>query len=65
MTVSLIIVWVASLAILLVLGAVASYLRLLMRRLTPVGVRVVFQAGEGSRLRADRERVLIVELHLH
>jgi len=65
MTVPLIIVWVAFLAILLVLGSVASYLRLLMRRLTPVGRRVVFQAGAGSRLRADRERVGVSISALH
>jgi len=65
MTVPLIIAWVAFLAILLVLGSVASYLRLLMRRLTPVGRRVVFQAGAGSRLRADRERVGVSISALH
>ena len=65
MNVPLIIVWIALLAILLVLGSVASYLRLLMRRLTLVGTRVVFQAGEGSRLRADRERVGVSISALH
>jgi len=65
MTVPLIVAWIAFLAILLVLGSVASYLRLLMRRLTPVGARVVFQAGEGSRLRADRERVGVSISALH
>ena len=65
MNVPLIIVWVAFLAILLVLGSVASYLRLLMRRLTPVGARVVFQVNEGSRLRADRERVGVSISALH
>ena len=65
MTISLIIVWIACLALLLVLGSVASYLRLLMRRLTPVGVRLVFQGSEGSRLRADRERVGVSISALH
>ena len=65
MNVPLIIVWIAFLAILLVLGSVASYLRLLIRRLTPVGTRVVFQAGGGSRLRADRERVGVSISALH
>jgi len=65
MTISLIIVWITCLALLLVLGSVASYLRLLMRRLTPVGVRLVFPGGEGSRLRADRERVGVSISALH
>lgn len=65
MTTSLIIVWIASLAILLVLGSVASYLRLLMRRLTPVGARLLFEASEESRLRADRERVGVSISALH
>ena len=51
------IVWVALLAALLVLGSVASYLRLLMRRLTPVGARKVFGPTEDGRVRPNRERV--------
>ena len=38
--------WLAVLALLLALGSVASYLRLLMRRLTPVGARKVFGPSE-------------------
>ena len=41
--------WVAVLGGLLTLGSVASYLRLLMRRLTPVGARKVFGPSEGGR----------------
>jgi CBS domain containing-hemolysin-like protein len=65
MTVPVIIGWVACLAILLALGSVASYLRLLMRRLTPVGARLVFQVRDASRLRADRERVGVSISALH
>src|ERR1035441_8499251 len=49
--------WVVFLAVLLTLGSVASYLRLLMRRLTPVGAREIFGASEGGPIRADRARV--------
>ena len=65
MTIPLIILWMACLAVLLVLGSVASYLRLLMRRLTPVGARLLFQVSEASRLRADRERVGVSISALH
>ncbi len=50
-------VWVVVLASLLFLGSVASYVRLLMRRLTAVGARKLFQPREGVRIPADRERV--------
>ena len=65
MNTPLIVVWITCLAILLALGSVASYLRLLMRRLTPVGGRLLFQVSEGSRLRADRERVGVSISALH
>jgi CBS domain containing-hemolysin-like protein len=65
MPVIITIVWIALLAVLVVAGSVASYLRLLMRRLTPVGARKLFQTGEGSRVRADRERVGISISTLH
>jgi CBS domain containing-hemolysin-like protein len=57
--------WVVLLAVLLVLGSVASYLRLLMRRLTPVGARRIFAANEGGPIRADRERVGVSISALH
>ena len=59
------IVWVALLATLLVLGSVASYLRLLMRRLTPVGARKVFGPTEDGRVRPNRERVGVSISALH
>ncbi len=59
------IVWVAVLAVLLVLGSIASYLRLLMRRLTPVGVRKVFGPNEDGRIRPNRERVGVSISALH
>jgi CBS domain containing-hemolysin-like protein len=58
-------VWVALLAALLVLGSVASYLRLLMRRLTPVGARKVFGPTEDGRVRPNRERVGVSISALH
>jgi len=59
------IAWVAVLAVLLVLGSVASYLRLLMRRLTPVGARKVFGPSEDGRIRPNRERVGVSMSALH
>lgn len=44
------ILWVLVLATLLVAGAIASYLRLLMRRLTPMGARKLFRRSEGHRV---------------
>ncbi len=58
-------IWLLTLAILVTLGSFASYLRLLMRRLTPVGARKVFQNGEEHRVRADRERVGVAISTLH
>ena len=57
--------WVAVLAILLVLGSVASYLRLLIRRLTPVGARKVFGPSEEGLSRPNRERVGVSISALH
>jgi CBS domain containing-hemolysin-like protein len=65
MNMPLIVVWIACLGVLLALGSVASYLRLLMRRLTPVGGRLLFQVSEASRLRGDRERVGVSISALH
>lgn len=59
------ILWIAILALLAAVSSLASYLRLLMRRLTPVAGRKVFQVNEGRRLRADRERVGVSISTLH
>src|ERR1700690_1485791 len=59
------IAWVLLLAVLLVLGSVASYLRLLMRRLTPVGARKVFGPSEHVPVRPNRERVGVSISALH
>src|SRR5271169_6683599 len=57
--------WISLLGLLLALGAVASYLRLLMRRLTPVGARKVFGPSEDGRIRPNRERVGVSISALH
>jgi putative hemolysin len=54
-----------ALAALLVVSSVASYLRLLMRRLSGVAARKLFQANEGRAVRADRERVGVSISALH
>jgi len=59
------ILWVFALGLLVTAGSVASYLRLLMRRLTPMGARALFQTGEVRRIRADRERVGVSISALH
>src|SRR5689334_3437763 len=58
-------IWVVVLVVLLVLGSIASYLRLLMRRLTAVGARKVFGPGEDGRIRPNRERVGVSISALH
>jgi putative hemolysin len=58
------ILWIVLLVALLITGAVASYLRLLMRRLTPMGARMLFQA-RGHRIQVDRERVGVSISTLH
>ncbi len=58
------IIWLLALAVFLAASSVASFLRLLMRRLTPVGARKLFQAGAG-RIQADRERVGVSLSALH
>ncbi len=58
-------IWLFILAALLVASSVASYLRLLMRRLTPVAGRKLFQAGDRGQIRADRERVGVSLSALH
>lgn len=56
---------IAALVVLAGLSSVASYLRLLMRRLTPVAARKVFPPVEGGALSADRERVGVSVSALH
>lgn len=58
-------IWIVVLALLVVASSVASYLRLLMRRLTPVGVRALFKPDDPRRTRADRERVGVSISALH
>lgn len=59
------VLWSAALVLLLVLSSVASYLRLLLRRLSPVAVRELFRTDDGGRIRADRERVGVSISALH
>ena len=59
------IAWLAALAALLVAGAVASYLRLLMRRLTVMRARKLFRPPEPGRITIDRERVGVSISALH
>ena len=59
------IVGIATLLVLASLSSVASYLRLLMRRLTPVAARKVFPPVEGGALGADRERIGVSVSTLH
>src|SRR5512136_924341 len=58
-------IWVLMLLGLLLWGSVASYLRLLSRRLTPLGVRRLFTPQAQGRLQADRERVGVSISTLH
>lgn len=57
--------WILGLALLAAAGCVASYLRLLMRRLTSVGARKLFHSDERRWLQADRERVGVSISALH
>jgi putative hemolysin len=57
--------WLIALAALLVVSSVASYLRLLIRRLSGVAARKLFQSNEGRAVRADRERVGVSISALH
>jgi CBS domain containing-hemolysin-like protein len=59
------IIWITILAGLLVCGSVASYLRLLMRRLTPIAALHLFKSDKGRRIQADRERVGVSISTLH
>jgi len=57
--------WILLLAALLVMGSVASYLRLLLRRLTPVGARKIFGFSHQGLSRPNRERVGVSISALH
>lgn len=65
MSIVVVIIWIVLLVGLLVCGSVASYLRLLLRRLTPVTALQLFQPIKGRRVKADRERVGVSISTLH
>lgn len=56
---------IISLGLLVAASSVASFLRLLMRRLTPMGARALFKTDAPRRMRADRERVGVSISALH
>ncbi len=60
-----VILWIVVLGLLVAASFVASYLRLLMRRLTPMGARALFKTDDPRRIRADRERVGVSISALH
>ncbi|MGD0693600.1 MAG: hemolysin family protein [Terriglobia bacterium] len=62
---ALTVIWIVGLLALIGVSAVCSYLRLLMRRLSPVAGRVLFQENAGRRVQADRERVGVSLSALH
>ena len=64
-TILITIAWLVVLAVLLVAGSVASYLRLLMRRLTVMSARKLFRPPEPGRITIDRERVGVSISALH
>ena len=64
-TILVTIAWLVVLAVLLVAGSVASYLRLLMRRLTAMSARKLFRPPEPGRITIDRERVGVSISALH
>jgi CBS domain containing-hemolysin-like protein len=59
------ILWIIVLGLMVLASSVASYLRLLMRRLTPMGARALFKTNDPRRIRADRERVGVSISALH
>jgi CBS domain containing-hemolysin-like protein len=65
MSIVVVVIWIVLLVGLLVCGSVASYLRLLLRRLTPLAGLQLFQPIKGRRVRADRERVGVSISALH
>ncbi len=62
---ALLLIWITVLALFAGSSAVASYLRLLLRRLTPMASRKLFQANDTRRIRADSERVGVSISALH
>ena len=62
---ALLLIWILVLALFAGASAVASYLRLLLRRLTPMASRKLFQANDTRRIRADSERVGVSISALH
>jgi putative hemolysin len=62
---ALLLIWIIVLALFAGSSAVASYLRLLLRRLTPMASRKLFQANDTRRIRADSERVGVSISALH
>ena len=62
---ALLLIWILVLALFAGASAVASYLRLLLRRLTPMTSRKLFQADDTRRIRADSERVGVSISALH
>src|SRR5881392_2752237 len=62
---ALLLIWIIVLALFAGSSAVASYLRLLLRRLTPMASRKLFQANDTRRIRADSERVGVSIWALH
>jgi CBS domain containing-hemolysin-like protein len=64
-TILIAVVWLMVLAVLLVAGSVASYLRLLMRRLTVMSARGLFRPAQPGRITIDRERVGVSISALH
>lgn len=65
MTLVITVIWLIILAALIAASTVASYLRLVMRRLSPVAGRMLFQENKGRRVQADRERVGVSISALH
>src|SRR5579863_5581349 len=57
--------WILALALFAGASSVAAYLRLLLRRLTAVESRRLFQVNQERRIRADRERVGVSISALH
>src|SRR5579872_3860448 len=57
--------WIVLLVLLVAASSMASYLRLLLRRLTAVEVRALFHTDDARRVRADRERVGVSISALH
>src|SRR5438094_924869 len=57
--------WIMILALLAAAGSIASYLRLVMRRLSPVAARRLFESTKRRPVHSDRERVGISISALH